>query len=139
VFEFLHDSFPWLVIGYFDYYSTVLWHLKDERALASISSLLIDCLPDRRVTWIALGNYYSLRKEHSSSLACFNKALKIDPTCSYAYILSGHDNIAAENYDEAVQSFTKAMQLDPQDSNPLYPLPFISLHLCVDLVLDWWL
>src|SRR5687767_6542738 len=93
-------------------YSTTLWHLHKDAALSYLAHELVDF--DRRApqAWIAVGNCFSLQKEHDMALKCFQRAIQLDPSFTYAYTLSGHEHAANEDYDKAQTYFRNAMRLD---------------------------
>ena len=55
-------------------YSTILWHLKRETDLAFLAHELIDSSWKSPQAWCALGNSWSLARDHEQALRCFKRA-----------------------------------------------------------------
>ncbi|KAA3457231.1 cell division cycle protein 27-like protein B isoform X2 [Gossypium australe] len=74
-----------------DVYSTVLYHLKQDMQLKYLAQEMI--LVDRFApqTWCAIGNCYSLQKDHESALKSFQRAVQLNSRFAYAHTLSGHE------------------------------------------------
>jgi anaphase-promoting complex subunit 3 len=103
-------------------YSTVLWHLKKE---TSLSHLAQECVSIDRLapqTWCALGNCFSLQKEHETAIRFFRRALQIDPKHAYAHTLCGHEYFANEDFEKAMTSYRAAIRIDPRHYNAWYGL-----------------
>ena len=90
-------------------YSTVLWHLKKDAALAFLCHSLRDTAPGDPETWVAVGNAFSLSREHDSAIAAFRRAVQIEPKFAYAWALMGHEYIANEDFDAALSCFRHAV------------------------------
>lgn len=97
-------------------YSTLLWHLQKIVDLSYLAQELLNINPQSPQAWIAIGNLFSLQKEKTQALACFRRAAQLDPTCAYAYTLSGHESID-EDLDKAINFFQSALQADPRHYN----------------------
>ncbi|KAG6897293.1 hypothetical protein C0992_002735 [Termitomyces sp. T32_za158] len=85
-------------------YSTLLWHLQRNVELSFLAQELLNINPESSQAWIAVGNLFSLQKERSQALTCFRRAAQMDPTCAYAYTLSGHESID-EDLEKAINFF----------------------------------
>lgn len=44
--------------------------------------------------WCAVGNCFSLQKEHEAALKVFQRAIQVDPEFTYAYTLCGYEYVA---------------------------------------------
>jgi anaphase-promoting complex subunit 3 len=97
-------------------YSTLLWHLQRNVQLSFLAQELLNIDPKSAQAWIAVGNLFSLQKERSQALTCFRRAAQMDPTCAYAYTLSGHESID-EDLDKAINFFQSALRADPRHYN----------------------
>jgi hypothetical protein len=95
-----------------EYYSSCLWHLKDQFNLVNLANSCLEQSHYAPETWIVVGNCHSLQKEHELALKFFNRAIQISPQCAYAYTLSGHENVATENYHLAKQCYNSAINCD---------------------------
>lgn len=101
-------------------YSTILWHLKRETDLAFLAHELIDSNWQSPQAWCALGNSWSLAREHEQALRCFERATKLNPKFAYAFTLQGHEHVANEEYDKALTSYRQGMAADPRHYNAWY-------------------
>lgn len=109
-------------------YSTLLWHLQRNVHLSYLAQELMNidaCSPQ---AWIASGNLFSLQKERSQALTCFRRAAELDPSCAYAYTLSGHESLD-EDVDKAISFFQRALRADPRHYNAWYGLGTCYLRM----------
>jgi tetratricopeptide (TPR) repeat protein len=83
-----------------EYYSNVLWQLKKGTDLAHLAHSLIDQDRLSPQAWCALGNAFSLEREHDQAIKCFMRATQLDPKFAYAFTLTGHEHVANEDYDK---------------------------------------
>ncbi|TFK72166.1 TPR-like protein [Pluteus cervinus] len=109
-------------------YSTLLWHLQRNIELSFLAQELLNINPRSSQAWIAIGNLFSLQKERSQALTCFRRAAQLDPTCAYAYTLSGHESID-EDLDKAISFFQSALRADPRHYNAWYGLGTCYLRM----------
>ncbi|KAK3117893.1 anaphase-promoting complex subunit cdc27 [Teratosphaeriaceae sp. CCFEE 6253] len=93
-------------------YSTVLWHLKKDAALAFLGHTLRDEDYHAPQTWCAVGNAFSLAREHDQAIAAFKRATQLDARFAYAWILMGHEYITNEEYDAALSAFRRSVAVD---------------------------
>ncbi|EME45647.1 hypothetical protein DOTSEDRAFT_71372 [Dothistroma septosporum NZE10] len=103
-------------------YSTVLWHMKQEVPLAYLSRTLHDTHFDAPQTWVALGNSYSLAREHDMAISAFKRATQLDQNFTYAHTLMGHEYMANEDYSAAQESFRVAIKQEPTGYGGWYGL-----------------
>ena len=97
-------------------YSTLLWHLQRNVKLSFLAQELLSIDPRAPQAWIAVGNCFSLQKERVQALTCFHRSAQLDPTCAYAYTLSGHETIDDDS-DKAITFFQAALRADPRHYN----------------------
>ncbi|KAM5539076.1 hypothetical protein V8D89_007299 [Ganoderma adspersum] len=102
-------------------YSTLLWHLRRNVRLSFLAQELLSTDPKAPQAWIAVGNCFSLQKEKTQALTCFRRAAQLDPTCAYAYTLSGHESID-EDLSKAINFFQSALRADARHYNAWYGL-----------------
>ncbi|KAI8998827.1 protein prenylyltransferase [Trametes punicea] len=102
-------------------YSTLLWHLQKNIKLSFLAQELLSTDPKSPQAWIAVGNCFSLQKEKTQALTCFRRAAQLDPTCAYAYTLSGHESID-EDLNKAISFFQSALRADARHYNAWYGL-----------------
>jgi anaphase-promoting complex subunit 3 len=103
-------------------YSTVLWHLKEDLDLAYLSHELLDIDRLSPEAWCAIGNSFSLQREHDQAIKCFKRATQLDPKFAYAFTLQGHEHVANEEYDKAVHAYRCAISADNRHYNGWYGL-----------------
>jgi anaphase-promoting complex subunit 3 len=103
-------------------YSTVLWHLKEDLDLAYLSHELLDIDRLSPEAWCAIGNSFSLQREHDQAIKCFKRATQLDPKFAYAFTLQGHEHVANEEYDKAVHAYRCAISADSRHYNGWYGL-----------------
>ncbi|PPR87799.1 hypothetical protein GOBAR_AA32890 [Gossypium barbadense] len=112
-----------------DVYSTVLYHLKQDMKLKYLAQEMI--LVDRFApqTWCAIGNCYSLQKDHESALKSFQRAVQLNSRFAYAHTLSGHEyGLTLENdYGKGVECYQTSLHVDARHYNSWYGLGMIYL------------
>ena len=96
----------------FDYYSSCLWHLKDQYQLCNLANHALEQSHFSHETWIVLGNCYSLQKEHEIAIKFFNRATQLNPSYAYAYTLCGHEYVENESFSQAKQCYSQAIACD---------------------------
>ncbi|XP_039053686.1 cell division cycle protein 27 homolog B-like [Hibiscus syriacus] len=111
-----------------DVYSTVLYHLKEEMKLKYLAQelLLVDRFAPQ--TWCAIGNCYSLRKDHETALKSFQRALQLNSRFAYALTLSGHEYVIMEDYKHGAECYEKSLNVDARQYKSWYGLGVIYLH-----------
>lgn len=103
-------------------YSTLLWHLRKEVDLSHLAREMSDLDRLSPQTWCAIGNSFSLQREHDYALKCFKRATQLDPKFAYAYTLQGHEHVANEEYEKALCSYRTAMSVESRHYNAWYGL-----------------
>ncbi len=101
-------------------YSTILWHLKLETDLAFLAHELVDSSWQSPQAWCALGNSWSLARDHEQALRCFKRATQLDPKFAYAFTLQGHEHVANEEYDKALTAYRSGIAADSRHYNAWY-------------------
>lgn len=103
-------------------YSTVLWHLKSDIELAYLAHELIEIDRLSPQAWCAVGNSFSLQREHEQALRCFKRATQLDGTFAYGFTLQGHEYIANEEFEKALDAYRCAIGADGRHYNAWYGL-----------------
>ena len=103
-------------------YSTTLWHLKNDIDLAFLAHETTELDRNSPQAWCAVGNSFSLQRDHDQALKCFKRATQLDPSFAYAYTLQGHEHISNEEYDKAMQAFRASIAVDKRHYNAWYGL-----------------
>lgn len=101
-------------------YSTILWHLKQETDLAFLAHELIDSDWSSPYAWCALGNSWSLARDHESALKCFKRATQLNPDFAYAHTLQGHEHVANEEFDKALAAYRHGIKAESRHYNAWY-------------------
>lgn len=103
-------------------YSTTLWHLKNDIDLAFLAHEIIEIDRDSPQAWCAVGNSFSLQRDHDQALKCFKRATQLAPKFAYAYTLQGHEHVANEEYDKALSTYRSAISAENRHYNAWYGL-----------------
>ena len=101
-------------------YSTTLWHLKNDIDLAFLAHEIVDIDRDSPQAWCAVGNSFSLARDHDQALKCFKRATQLDPKFAYAYTLQGHEFVANEEYDKALAAYRSSISAEKRHYNAWY-------------------
>ncbi|KAK6341180.1 anaphase-promoting complex subunit cdc27 [Orbilia brochopaga] len=101
-------------------YSTLLWHLKKDVELSFLAHELFDLDRVSPQAWCALGNCYSLQRDHDQALRCFRRATQIDDRLAYAYTLQGHEHLSNDDLEKAMSCFRSALSADGRHYNAWY-------------------
>ncbi|KAL9239384.1 hypothetical protein vseg_013715 [Gypsophila vaccaria] len=111
-----------------DVYSTVLYLLKEDMKLSYLAKELL--LTDRLApqTWCAMGNCYSLQKDHDTALKNFQRAVQLNSRFAYAHTLCGHEHVALEDFESGIRSFQNALLVDSRHHNAWYGLGMVYLR-----------
>lgn len=111
-----------------DIYSTVLYHLKEDMKLSYLAQELISTDRLAPQTWCAMGNCYSLQKDHETALKNFQRALQLNSRFAYAHTLCGHEYVALEDFENGIKSYQSALRIDSRHYNAWYGLGMIYLR-----------
>lgn len=111
-----------------DIYSTVLYHLKEDMKLSYLAQELLSTDRLAPQTWCAMGNCYSLQKDHDTALKNFQRAVQLNSKFAYAHTLCGHEHVALEDFESGIRSFQSALCVDPRHYNAWYGLGMVYLR-----------
>jgi anaphase-promoting complex subunit 3 len=103
-------------------YSTVLWHLKNDVELAYLAHQLLETDRLSPQAWCAIGNSFSHQRDHDQALKCFKRATMLDPEFAYAFTLQGHEYVANEEYDNALDAYRHGINAENRHYNAWYGL-----------------
>lgn len=106
-------------------YSTVLWHLQKEVELSALAQTLTTFDKKSAEVWCAVGNCFSVQKEHQTAISFFQRAIQVDPEFAYAYTLLGHEYEAIEELEKAMKCFRNAIRINPRHYNGWYGIGMI--------------
>ncbi|KAK4747336.1 hypothetical protein SAY87_026373 [Trapa incisa] len=111
-----------------DIYSTVLYHLKEDMKLSYLAQELISTDRLAPQSWCAMGNCYSLQKDHETALKNFRRAVQLDSKFAYAHTLCGHEYVALDEFDNGIKSYQTALRIDSRHYKSLYGLGMVYLR-----------
>ncbi|XP_017978175.1 PREDICTED: cell division cycle protein 27 homolog B [Theobroma cacao] len=111
-----------------DVYSTVLYHLKEDMKLKYLAQELISVDRFAPQSWCAIGNCYSLQKDHETALKSFQRAVQLNSRFAYAHTLSGHEHVIMEDYRDGVECYQRALRVDARHYKSWYGLGMIYLR-----------
>ena len=103
-------------------YSTVLWHLKNDVEIAYLAHELMEIDRLSPQAWCAIGNSFSIQRDHDQALKCFRRATQLDPKFAYGFTLQGHEYVANEEYDKALDAYRSGINADNRHYNAWYGL-----------------
>lgn len=103
-------------------FSTILWHQRKDVELSYLAHDLVDMDRLSPESWCALGNCFSLQRDHDQALKCFKRATQLNPKLAYAYTLQGHEHVSNEEYEKALVSYRCAVAADSRHYNAWYGL-----------------
>ncbi|KAE8670799.1 Cell division cycle protein 27-like protein B [Hibiscus syriacus] len=126
-FSLAHRVSPYSLEG-MDVYSTVLYHLKEDTKLSYLAQELISTDRLAPQSWCAMGNCYSLQKDHETALKNFQRAVQLNPRFAYAHTLCGHEYVALEDFENGIKSYQNALRIDYRHYNAWYGLGMIYLR-----------
>ena len=95
-----------------EYYSSCLWHLKKHVDLCYLAHQSLEKSVYAPEAWIAVGNCFSLQKEHEQALKFFTRAIQLNPQNPYAHSLCGHEHVYNEDFTKAKRAFEQALNYD---------------------------
>ena len=121
VFKRIREKAP-TYLEHMEVYSNTLWQLKNEVVLGHLAHTLIEQDRLSPQAWCALGNASSLERQHDDAVKCFVRATQLDPKFAYAFTLQGHEHVANEEFDKAMQAYRNAISADNRHYNGWYGL-----------------
>ncbi|XP_068652292.1 cell division cycle protein 27 homolog B-like [Aristolochia californica] len=111
-----------------DIYSTVLYHLKEELKLSYLAQELISTDRLSPQAWCAIGNCYSLQKDHEIALKNFKRSVHLDSKFAYAHTLCGHEHVALDDFESGIKCYQSSLRVDPRHYNAWYGLGMVYLR-----------
>ncbi|XP_073139770.1 cell division cycle protein 27 homolog B isoform X1 [Henckelia pumila] len=111
-----------------DIYSTVLYHLKEDMKLSYLAQELVATDRLAPQSWCAMGNCYSLQKDHETALKNFQRSVQLNSRFAYAHTLCGHEYVSLEDFENGIKSYQNALMVDSRHYNAWYGLGMIYLR-----------
>ncbi|XP_028154746.1 cell division cycle protein 23 homolog [Diabrotica virgifera virgifera] len=105
-----------------DTYSNLLYVLEMKKELADLAHKVVNIDKYRVETCCVIGNYYSLRSDHTKAVLYFRRALKLNPQFLSAWTLMGHEFMEMKNTNAAIQSYRHAIEINSRDYRAWYGL-----------------
>lgn len=96
------------------FFSTTLWHLKDEHGLGLLAQQLMEDIPMDPITMCVAGNSYSLARDSRMAIQMLKRATTVDRNFAYGFTLYGYELLAADEKNEALAAFNQAVASDPR-------------------------
>jgi anaphase-promoting complex subunit 3 len=109
-------------------YDIYLQHLKEDMKLSYLAQELISTDRLAPQSWCAMGNCYSLQKDHETALKNFLRAVQLNPRFAYAHTLCGHEYTTLEDFENGMKSYQNALRVDTRHYNAWYGLGMIYLR-----------
>eukprot|EP00180_Rhodochaete_pulchella_P000313 Plantae.Rhodophyta-Rhodochaete_pulchella.ctg12161.p1 GENE.Plantae.Rhodophyta-Rhodochaete_pulchella.ctg12161~~Plantae.Rhodophyta-Rhodochaete_pulchella.ctg12161.p1 ORF type:complete len:387 (-),score=50.87 Plantae.Rhodophyta-Rhodochaete_pulchella.ctg12161:262-1356(-) len=111
---------PMRLSGLVEYYSTALWQMRKEVALAELAQRVVQIDRHNPAVWCVVGNCFSLQKDQDMALKFFKRAVQLNKRMPYAYTLAGHEYAAKEDFESADAAYRAAISLDERHYNAWY-------------------
>lgn len=105
---------PFRLEGMADYSNSLFVQSKEEK-LAHLTHSLAEAGREDAEVCCAVGNYHTLRGDNHRAVEVFKRAVRLDPSCSSAWILLGHAYIELKDSVSASEMYRKALELNPRD------------------------
>lgn len=119
---------PSRMSGIVEYYATVLWHLKKEKELAALSLHSQRVIPLSSAASCAAGNCHSLLKDTDKAIQFFQSAISLSQNaCAYAFTMCGHEHLAKESLDSALECYHAALDIDDRHYNAFFGIGQVML------------
>ncbi|XP_031381751.1 cell division cycle protein 27 homolog B isoform X2 [Punica granatum] len=103
-------------------------HLKEGMKLSYLARELISTDRLAPQSWCAIGNCYSLQKDHETALKNFQRAVQLDSKFAYAHTLCAHEYVALEEFENGIRSYQSALRIDSRHYNAWYGLGMVYLR-----------
>lgn len=105
---------PLRLDGMADYSNSLFVQGKEEK-LAHLTHSLAEAGREDAEVCCAVGNYHTLRGDNHRAVEVFKRGVRLDPSCSSAWILLGHGFIELKDSMAAAEMYRKALELNPRD------------------------
>ncbi|XP_031618954.1 cell division cycle protein 23 homolog [Contarinia nasturtii] len=120
-YEVLQDMDPYRLDN-MDIYSNLLFVKEMKKEMSELAHKAMEINKYRPETCCVIGNYYSIRSDHTKAVVYFQRALKLDPTYLSAWTLMGHEFMEIKNTNAAIQSYRKAVEVNIREYRAWYGL-----------------
>ncbi|KND04973.1 anaphase promoting complex subunit CDC23 [Spizellomyces punctatus DAOM BR117] len=107
-------------LEYVDVQSHILFTIQDSTKLSVLAQKSFALDRYRPETCIAIGNYFSTRRDHFRALDYFQRALKLRPNYVEALIMMGDEYMELKNSNAALETYQRAADVAPHDFRTWY-------------------
>ncbi|KAI9104659.1 hypothetical protein DFS34DRAFT_205219 [Phlyctochytrium arcticum] len=107
-------------LDFIDVQSHILFTMQDMTRLSMLAQQAFKIDRYRPETCIAVGNYFSARRDHYRALDYFQRALRLRPTHVEALIMMGDEYMELKNSNAALETYRRAADIAPQDFRTWY-------------------
>ena len=120
-----------------DTFSNILYVKEAKVRLSALAQNAVALDKYRPETCCIIGNYLSLKGNHTSAVAYFKRALRLNRRYLSAWTLMGHEYVELKNTAAAIESYRHAVEVNPRDYRAWYglgqtyeilQLPFYALY-----------
>lgn len=112
-----------------EYYSTLLWHLRNGPALNHLANALVAQNRAAPQVWCSVGNALSLAHDTEGAICAFRRASALCPNAAYPYTLEAHEHVTADAYEHAKACYRQALRADKRHYNAWYGLGVVFLRM----------
>eukprot|EP00049_Salpingoeca_infusionum_P009176 m.152387 g.152387 ORF g.152387 m.152387 type:complete len:144 (+) comp14260_c0_seq7:428-859(+) len=96
-------------LNHVDVYSNVLYVLDKTAELSHLAHHVCKVDAYRPESCCVVGNYYSIKQQHSKAVLYFKRALKLNQRYLSAWTLIGHEYLELKNTPAAISSYRRAV------------------------------
>lgn len=107
-------------VSFLDLYSNILFIKHDMKSSALLVHYLSLNYPTKPETYVAMGNYYSLMKEHTKAISYFQKCIELDERFSGTNTLIAHEYESLKDYNKAIKYFNQSLKFNKNDYRALF-------------------
>ncbi|KAL6563551.1 Cell division cycle protein 27 B [Orobanche gracilis] len=101
---------------------------KEDMKLSYLDQELISTDRLAPQSWCAMGNCYSLQKDHETALENFQRSVQLNPRFAYAHTLCGHEYVSLEDFENGIKSYQSALRVDTRHYNAWHGLGMVYLR-----------
>jgi tetratricopeptide (TPR) repeat protein len=130
---------PYRVDGMDIFFSNILYVKESFASLSHSAHRVFSTDKYRPESCCVIGNYYSLKGQHEKAVLYFKRALKLNKNYLSAWTLMGHEYVEMKNTPSAIDTYRRAVDINPRDYRAWYGLgqtyEMLSLSVVRSLVL----
>jgi len=104
LYEELRQSYPFRLEG-LDNYSNILYVTEERAMLSVLAQYAVEVDKYRPETCFIVGNYYSIKADHTRAIMYFQRALRLEPKYSGSWTLIGHEYLEMRAGESAINAY----------------------------------